>query len=95
MEIPLHQLQAECDRAVAEFLAIEGWPCQKHKVETAVREIAGGTRSANSCLAWLLNLIPRLPSHVEPARRLHDLTQAVAALQARQHGQMPVGAGRE
>lgn len=91
MDIPLNELQAECDRAAQEFLAMDGWTCPKAKVRTIVGEMIAGSRVSTATLSWLLNHIERLPVQAEPARRLHDLTEAVAALHARKAlvGSMP------
>ncbi|HEX2852647.1 MAG TPA: hypothetical protein VHO24_05365 [Opitutaceae bacterium] len=79
MEILLNLLRAERDRAVREFLALEGWACSKIKVQAAVNEMVNGTRLSTSSLAWLLMQIRNIPVQAQPARRLNDLTQAIAA----------------
>jgi hypothetical protein len=79
MDISVDQLRAERDRAVREFLALEGWACSKAKVRSSVQEIVDGTRLATSSLGWLLVQIRTLPAQSEPARRLNDLTHAAAA----------------
>lgn len=79
MEISIEQLRDERDRAVREFLALEGWACSKIKVQAAVKELVNGTRLSTSSLAWLLMQIRNIPVQAQPARRLNDLTQAIAA----------------
>lgn len=79
MEISLKELRAERDRALREFLALEGWACSKIKVQTAVNEMVNGTKLSTSSLAWLLMQIRNIPVQSQPARRLNDLTQAIAA----------------
>lgn len=84
METSLQDLQEECERAAREFLSIRGWPCQKSKVEVAVAEIRRGSRSAGASMSWLLDQIPKIPAQEQPARRLNDLIQALAALRERE-----------
>lgn len=84
MEPSLQELHEECERAAQEFLSIRGWPCQKSKVEAAVAEIRRGSRYAGSSMSWLLDQIGKLPVQEQPARRLNDLVQALAALRHRE-----------
>ena len=79
MDMTLDQLRAERDRAVRDFLALDGWSCPKTKVHAAVQEMVNGTKLATSSLGWLLNQIRNLPVQSQPARRLNDLTHAIAA----------------
>jgi hypothetical protein len=84
MDTSLQDLYEECERAAQEFLSIRGWACQKSKVEEAVAEIRRGSRSAGSSTSWLLDQIAKLPVQEQPARRLNDLIQSIAALRARE-----------
>lgn len=85
MDTSSHQdLYEECERAAQEFLSIRGWACQKSKVEVAVAEIRLGSRSAGSSMSWLLDQIAKIPVQEQPARRLNDLIQAIAALRERE-----------
>jgi hypothetical protein len=87
MEKHLLQLRAEQDRAVREFLSLEGWACAKAEVNAAVLEMINGSKSSTSSLAFLLRQISHLSPRTEPARRLNDLTRAIAALQSASDGQ--------
>lgn len=98
MDNSQHELQAECDRAAEEFLAMDGWAASKAKVRSVVQEMMASSRASSSSLSWLLGQIERMPVQHQPARRLHDLTEAMAALQAYKkrheatpHGQMTNG----
>lgn len=79
MDISLEDLRAERDHAARELLALDGWRCPKAKVRGAVHEMIEGTRLATTSLAWLLAEIRNFPVQLQPARRLNDLTQAIAA----------------
>jgi hypothetical protein len=83
MDIPQEQLRAELDRAVRDFLALEGWRCSKVTVRVAVNELVTRSKRSTFSLAWLLDQISKLPVQAEPARRLHDLMQIVAAMEER------------
>ena len=82
MEKHLQQLREERERAAREFLAIEGWACSKAEINAAVIEIMSGSKLATSSLAFLLRQISHVSARAEPARRLNDLTRAIAAVNA-------------
>jgi hypothetical protein len=86
MEKHLQQLRAERDRAVREFLSIDGWACSKAKIQEAVNEMINDTKLSTSSLAFLLQQISHVSARTEPARRLNDLTRAIAALKVTSEG---------
>jgi hypothetical protein len=84
MDETLNELRAECRRAAEEFLAVESWGSAKPRARAALDEMIAGSKLATSSMAWLVRQTPKLPVQAEPARRLHEFVQAVAALRARE-----------
>jgi hypothetical protein len=82
MQNTLLHLQFECDRAAREFLALAAWGFNRSAVRDAVNRMTSGSSQSTSALAWLIEHTSKLPLDQEPARRLHELVQADAALRA-------------
>jgi hypothetical protein len=82
MQNTLLHLQFECDRAAREFLALAAWGFNRSAVRDAVNRMTSGSIQSTSALAWLIEHTSKLPLDQEPARRLHELVQADAALRA-------------
>jgi hypothetical protein len=80
----IEQLEIECDRIAEEFLALN-WGTSKAKVRGAVSEMLGGAKIFSSSMAWLLKESSKLPVQDEPARKLHDLVDAISALRMRKN----------
>jgi hypothetical protein len=78
----LSQLESECRRATAEFLALD-WGSVKSRVRAAVAEMLSGSNLSTSAMAFLLKESTKLPVQAEPARHLNDLVNAISALRTR------------
>ncbi|MEO6568346.1 MAG: hypothetical protein ABIO94_06245 [Opitutaceae bacterium] len=82
MSDSLDDLENECRRATADFLALD-WGHSKSKVRAAVNEMLSGSKLFTSSMAFLLKECTKLPVQAEPARRLNDLIGAISILRTR------------
>jgi len=82
MSDDLSHLDAECQRAAADFLSLD-WGYAKPRVCTAVDDMLADSRLFNSAMAYLLKESTKLPVQAEPARRLNDLVSAISTLRTR------------
>ena len=82
MSDTLEDLENECRRATADFLALD-WGLSKPKVRAAVNEMLSGSKLFTSSMAFLLKECTKLPVQAEPARRLNDLVGAISILRTR------------
>src|SRR5215203_511826 len=82
MSDTLEDLEKECRRATADFLALD-WGHSKPKVRDAVNEMLSGSKLFTSSMAFLLKECTKLPVQAEPARRLNDLVGAISMLRTR------------
>jgi hypothetical protein len=93
MNHALRELEIECTRAADELLSLN-WGSAKPKVQAAVNELLSGSKLFTSSMGYLLKASTQLPVQAEPARRLHDLVNAVTALRTRK-SQMEYFAGAQ